>query len=93
MCLEVKTKQNSVLCYFLAPKLTFMWPCKNPQKRWIIIQNGRQNQVAIIMYVMELIVTGYKDKTYCDVKEGGMAKVSSSESAMKWKLKILPYSW
>ena len=42
---------------------------------------------------MERIVTGYKDKTYCDVKEGGMAKVSSSESAMKWKLKILPYSW
>ena len=25
----------------------------------------------------------YRLQTYCDVKEGGMAKVSSSESAMK----------
>ena len=51
MCLEAKTKQNSIQCvsYYLASKLKSMWPCENPQKRCIVLQNGRQNKVVVIM--------------------------------------------
>ena len=37
-----------------------MCPCENPQKRRIIIQNGRQKEVAVIAYVTVPIATGYK---------------------------------
>ena len=55
MCLEVKKnkrKFNSV-CYYLASKLKPMWPCENPQKRRIVVQNGKQNEVAVITVSIE----------------------------------------
>ena len=45
-----KRKFKSV-CYYLASKLKSMWPCENPQKRRIVIQNDRQNEVTVITYV------------------------------------------
>ena len=27
-----------------------MWPCDNPHKKRTVIQNGRQNEVALITY-------------------------------------------
>ena len=52
-------------CHYLASKLKSMWPCESPQKRRIVIQNGRQNEVAVVTYVTVPIVTGYKEsKTY-----------------------------
>ena len=64
-----------------------MWPCENPQKRCIVIQNGRQNEVALITYVTVPIVTSYKENKTCrGGKKGGMAKINSGESAMKQKI-------
>ena len=61
-----------------------MYPWKNPQKSCIVIQNGRQNEVAVIMYVMVLISMGCKENKLChDSKKGGMAKIFSGKSAMK----------
>ena len=42
-----------------------MYPWKNPQKSCIVIQNGRQNEVAVIMYVMVLISIGCKENKTC----------------------------
>ena len=38
------------MCYYLGSKLKSMWPCENLQKRRIVIQNGRQDEIAVIMY-------------------------------------------
>ena len=52
-----------------------MYPWENPQKRCIIIQNGRQNKVAVIMYVMVLISMDYKkNKTCSGGKNSGWQK-------------------
>ena len=59
-----------------------MWPCESPQKRRIVIQNGRQNEVAVVTYVTVPIVTGYKEsKTYRGGKKRGVAKINSGQSA------------
>ena len=51
---------------------------ENPRKRRIIIQNGRQNEVAVITYVMVPIVTGYKENKTCrGGKKGGVAIINS----------------
>ena len=44
-----------------------MWPCENPQNenRRIVIQSGKQNEVAVITYVTVPIVTGYKENKTC----------------------------
>ena len=68
-----------------------MHPWKNPQKSCIVIQNGRQNEVAVIMYVMVLISMGYKEKTCSGGKKVGMVKIYSSESGIKCILKNLPF--
>ena len=44
---------------------------ENPQKRRIMIHNGRQNKVAVITYVAVPIVTGYKENKTC---RGGKKK-------------------
>ena len=48
-------------CHYLASKLKSMWSCESPLKRRIVIQNGRQNEVAVVTYVTVPIVTGYKE--------------------------------
>ena len=86
MCLEVKTKQKKIQfsVLYLASKLKSMWPCQKPQKRCIIIQNGRQNEVPVITYVTVPTVTGHKENKTCrSGKKGGVAKINSGESAMK----------
>ena len=53
------------------------------KKRRIIIQNGRQNEAAIITYVTVPIATGYKGNKSCrGGKKRGLAKIYSGESAM-----------
>ena len=86
MCLEVKTKQKRIQCSvftYIASKLksmwghVSMWPC-HPRKRRIVIQNGRQNEVAVITYVMVPVVTGYKENKTCrGGKKGGVAIINS----------------
>ena len=54
-----------------------MEPCENPQKRCNIIQNGKQNKVALMTFLTVQIVRGYKEnKTCCGGKKGGMAKIN-----------------
>ena len=72
------------MCYYLASKLKSIWLCKNPQKRRIVVQNGRQNKVVVITYAMVSIEHAVVVKKTCHgIKKGGTAKINSSESAMK----------
>ena len=49
-------------------------------------------EVAVITHVTVLIVTGFKENKTCSGgKKGGVAKIYSGESAMKWKSKNLRY--
>ena len=65
------------MCYYLASKLKSMEPCENPQKRCNIIQNGKQNKVALMTFLTVQIVRGYKEnKTCCGGKKGGVAKIN-----------------
>ena len=55
-----------------------MRPCENPQKKRIVIQNGRQNEFAVITYVTVPVtkkiqrkqIMGYKENKTCrgDIK-------------------------
>ena len=54
----------------------YIWPCGYPQKRRIVIQNGRQNEVAVITYVKVPIATGYKENKACH--DGHEMKIKES---------------
>ena len=64
-----KNKRRFNFCYCVTLLLNQspcgMYPWKNPQKSCIVIQNGRQNEVAVIMYVMVLISMGCKENKTC----------------------------
>ena len=69
-------------CHYLASKLKSMWSCESPQKRRIVIQNGRQNEVAVVTYVtVRLSRVTKKVKYTVAVKKRGVAKINSGQSA------------
>ena len=66
-----------------------MWPCKYSQKWCIVIQNGGQNEFVVIMHVMVPIAMGYKEnKSCCDGKKRGVAKICSGKPAINGYQKI-----
>ena len=88
MCLEVRTKQNKNSIHHVKSMwYVFIWERH-------IIQNGRQNEVEVNMYVGVTvpIATSYKENKSCHGgKKGGVTEIFSVESAMKWISKNLPY--
>ena len=83
-----KTKENSIQCVTLLVNWSpsDLYPCKNSQKRCIVIQNGRQNEVAVIADGMVSIVMGCKENKTCHGgKKGDVTKfIAASLPYSRW---------